>query len=77
MAHINPTPADATAADPKRPYKAVAAFVLSFLTALYATLQGREDLDSTRLVDWLIVVLGAIVTAGATYAVTNPKAYQS
>lgn len=72
-----PAPSPEVAADPKRPYKAVAAFVLSFLTALYATLQGRADLDSTRPIDWVIIILGAIVTAGATFAVTNPKTYRS
>lgn len=75
MADINPTPA--TAADPRRPYKAVAAFALSFLTALYATLQGRTDLDSTRPLDWVIIIIGAVVTAGATYAVSNPSTYDS
>lgn len=60
-------------ADPKRPYKAIAAFVLTFLTALYATIQGRTDLDTMKAADWLIVILGAVVTAGATYIITNPK----
>lgn len=55
-----------------KPYKAVAAFVLAFLGALLATVQGRTDLDSMKAVDWLIVVGSALVTAGATYAVTNP-----
>jgi uncharacterized membrane protein YcaP (DUF421 family) len=59
--------------DPRRPWKAVVAFVLAFLTALYATLQGRTDLESMKALDWVIVVLGAVVTAGATYVVTNPK----
>jgi hypothetical protein len=54
-----------------KPYKAVVAFVLSFLTALYATLQGKTDLDSMGALDWLIVVMGAVVTAGATYVVSN------
>lgn len=57
---------------PTKPYKAVVAFVLAFLTALYATLNGRADLDSMKLLDWAIVVLGAVVTAGAVYAVSNP-----
>lgn len=59
---------------PTKPYKAAVAFVLAFLTALYATLQGRTDLDSMRVIDWAIVVLGAVVTAGAVYEVTNPPA---
>lgn len=60
-------------ADPKRPWKAVAAFVLAFLTALYASLQGRETLDTMSVQEWLIVILGAVVTAGATYMIRNPK----
>lgn len=55
-----------------KPYKAVVAFVLAFLTALYATLQGRTDIDTMKAMDWAIVVLGAVVTAGAVYAVSNP-----
>jgi hypothetical protein len=51
--------------------KAVVAFVLSFLAALYATVQGRTDLDTMRPIDWVIVVLGAVVTAGGTYMVSN------
>jgi hypothetical protein len=57
-----------------KPYKAVVAFVLSFLTALYATLQGRTDLDSMKAIDWLIVIMGAVVTAGGTYLVSNQPA---
>jgi hypothetical protein len=59
--------------DPARPWKAIVAFVLAFLTALYATLQGRPDVDQMKALDWAIVVLGAVVTAGATYVVSNPK----
>lgn len=65
----NVTPAPPT---PTKPYKAVVAFVLAFLTALYATLQGRTDLDTMKVGDWLIVILGAVVTAGAVYVTTNP-----
>lgn len=60
-------------ADPKRPYKAVAAFVLAFLTALYATVQGRPTLEGMTAMDWFVVILGAVVTAGTTYVVRNPK----
>lgn len=60
-------------ADPKKPYKAVLAFVLAFFTALYATVQGRTDLDTMKFADWLIVILGAFVTAGGVYVITNPK----
>ena len=56
-----------------KPYKAAIAFVLAFLTALYATVQGRTDLDSMRVADWFIVILGALVTAGAVYSIRNPQ----
>lgn len=54
-----------------KPTKAIVAFVISFLTALYATVQGRTDLDNMKLLDWAIVVLGAFVTAGGVYVATN------
>lgn len=55
-----------------KPYKAVAAFALAFIGALVATVQGRTDLSTMKLLDWLIVVGSAVVTAGAVYRVENP-----
>lgn len=55
-----------------KPYKAVAAFVLTFIGALIASIQGRPDIDSLKLIDWLIIVGSALVTSGAVYGVTNP-----
>lgn len=55
-----------------QPYKAVAAFFLTFLGALLATIQGRPDLESMKVIDWFIVVGSALVTAGAVYGITNP-----
>lgn len=57
-----------------KPYKAVAAFVLTFLGTLLATIQGRTDLNSMRFMDWAIVVLSAVVTTGAVYQVDNNRA---
>lgn len=57
---------------PTKPYKAIAAFVLTFIGALLATVQGRTDLDTMKPLDWLIVVGSALVTAGTVYGVTNP-----
>lgn len=54
------TPQTAT----KAVYGAIAGFVFAFLTALYATLQGRTDLDNAKPLDWFIIILGALVTAG-------------
>ena len=55
-----------------KPYKAVVTFVLTFLGALIASVQGRTDLDTLKPVDWMIIVGSAVVTAGAVYIVPNP-----
>ncbi len=55
-----------------KPYKAIAGFVLTFLASLLATIQGRTDLETMKLIDWCIVVGGALVVAGGVYGVTNP-----
>lgn len=55
-----------------KPYKAIAAFVLTFLGTLYATVQGRTDLDTMGWRDWLIIVVASLVTTGAVYGITNP-----
>lgn len=57
-----------------KPYKAAAAFALTFIGALIATIQGRTDLDTMNVVDWLIVIGSALVTAGTVYGITNPPA---
>lgn len=57
---------------PTKPYKAIAAFVLTFIGALVASIQGRPDVDSLKVIDWLIIVGSALVTAGTVYGVTNP-----
>ncbi len=55
-----------------KPYKAVIAFVFTFLAALFASIQGQPTLDGMSTLDWVVVVLGALVTAGAVYVVRNP-----
>ena len=57
---------------PTQPYKAVAAFVLTFIGALIATIQGRTDINTMKPLDWLIVVGSALATAGTVYGVRNP-----
>lgn len=55
-------------------YKTYVAFGVAFLTALVTTIQGRTDLDSMSVQQWLVVVLSALVTAGAVWTVPNtPK----
>ncbi len=55
-----------------QPRKAIIAFILTFAAALLASLRGQPTLDGMGAVDWIIVVLSAIVTAGAVYGATNP-----
>lgn len=55
-----------------KPYKALAGFVLTFLASLLATIQGRTDLETMKLIDWCIVIGGALVVAGGVYGITNP-----
>jgi hypothetical protein len=55
-----------------QPVKAFVAFVLTFAATLLATLRARPTLDGMGAVDWIIIVLSAIVTAGAVYGATNP-----
>jgi hypothetical protein len=54
-----------------KPTKAVGGFAAAFLVALYATVQGRTDLDTMKPLDWGIVVLGSLATAGVVYFAPN------
>jgi uncharacterized membrane protein YcaP (DUF421 family) len=63
------TPAPPT---PTQPYKAVAAFVLTFLGTLFASIQGKKEFSELTLLEWLIILGTALVTTGAVYGVTNP-----
>lgn len=51
--------------------KAWVAAVVAALTSLVATLQGRTDLDTMRAVDWVIVVLSALIAGLTVYVVPN------
>ena len=55
-----------------KPYKAVAAFVLTFIGTLIATVQGRPSVEGMTLLDWIIVIGSSLVVTGAVYGVTNP-----
>lgn len=67
------SPTEEVKADPKRPYKAVAAFVLTLLGLLWASLEGRDNLDNMSLMEWLAIVVPVILTTGTVYGITNPK----
>lgn len=64
--HLAATP------DPKRPYKAVAAFVVTFLGTLLASIQGRKEFSELTVLEWLIVIGSALVATAAVFQVTNP-----
>ena len=51
--------------------KAILAAVLAGLASLVATLQGRPDVASMTAVDWIIVVLSAVVAGLTVYLVPN------
>ena len=51
--------------------KAVAAFVLTFLGTLLASIQGRKEFNELTVLEWIIVVGSALVTTGAVYGISN------
>lgn len=55
-----------------KPYKAFAAFVLTFLGTLLASIQGRKEFSELTALEWLIVIGSALVTTAVVYGVTNP-----
>lgn len=55
-----------------KPYKAVAAFVLTFLASLLALVQDKTEFTDLTPLQWLIAVVSALVTAATVYGVTNP-----
>jgi hypothetical protein len=59
-------------ADPKRPWKAIAAFVVTLLGTLWAALEGREDLGSLTLMGWLSIIIPTILGTAAVYGFRNP-----
>lgn len=63
-------------ADPKRPWKAVAAFLLTLLGTLWAALEGRDSLDNMSLMEWLSIVIPTVLTTGAVYGLRNPLVAQ-
>lgn len=51
--------------------KAWVAALIAALASVVATVQGRTDLDTMKPVDWVIVVLSAVVAGGTVYMVPN------
>lgn len=51
--------------------KAVVAFVLAFLTALLAQIADKTEFSDLTVLQWIVAVLSAVVTAGAVWVVPN------
>ena len=71
------TPPEVVVADPKKPYKAYVAFVLTTLGLFWAALQGRDTLDNMSMMEWLSIIIPVILTTGAVYGVENPKVVET
>lgn len=63
-------------ANPKRPYKAIAAFVLTFLGTLWANLSGHDSLGNMSAMEWLSIIVPTLVATGAVYGIANPITYK-
>jgi hypothetical protein len=51
--------------------KAILAAVAAALASFIATVQGRTDLATMRALDWIIIVLSAVLAGLTVYAVPN------
>jgi len=51
--------------------KALVGFVFGFLTSLVAQVQDKTEFSDLSPLQWVVVVLSAVVTAGAVYLVPN------
>lgn len=54
-----------------KPYKAIAAFLLTALGLVVQALVGKGDAVITAR-EWFVIIAGSIVTAAVTWGVTNP-----
>lgn len=73
MTDLGNTPAGVpeVVADPKKPWKALAGFVLTFLALVLQAINGGDDKFTVN--EWLVIIIGSIVAAGGVYLVPNPK----
>lgn len=55
--------------------KAIVGFIFGFLTSLVAQIQDKTSFGDLTSLQWLVVVVSAVVTSGAIYLTPNaPKA---
>jgi uncharacterized membrane protein YjjB (DUF3815 family) len=65
MSNVNPAPVA------NKPYKAIAAFVITFIGTLWANLNGRTDFNTMTFADWMTVVVPTILATAAVYGISN------
>jgi uncharacterized membrane protein len=50
-------------------WKAIVAFVIAFATSLLAQIQDKTSFTDLTPLQWVVVVVSAMVTAGAVYLI--------
>lgn len=65
-----PVGGDPVVADPKKPYKAIAGALITFLGLLWANVQGADNLKTVG--DWITILVPTILAFGAIYGIANP-----
>lgn len=65
---------DVTPAPPvvTQPYKAIAAFVLTFLGLLVQSFDPAAAHHPVTWQEWVVTIVGSLISAGAVYGITNP-----
>lgn len=54
-----------------KPYKAIAAFILTFAGLVIQAMTSGPDKPVT-VQEWVVIVVGALITTAAVYGITNP-----
>lgn len=54
------------------PYKAIAAFAITFIGGVLVSVQDKTEFSDLTLLQWLVVVGFALVNTAAVYGITNP-----
>lgn len=55
-----------------QPYKAVAAFLITFIGGVLVSVQDKTAFSDLTVLQWLVVVGFALVNTAAVYGITNP-----
>lgn len=60
-------------ADPRKPYKAIATLVITFLGLLWANLEGHDTWGSLGVQEWVTIVVPTVLATAAVYGIRNPR----